>query len=79
MRQGADGSRANEKPTAAHTVRLPKFLVQETVGLGQMVKRLAALLDSTFFRAQLRSASACSSRCVSAWLREWNQSSQTLS
>jgi hypothetical protein len=36
--QSAGGSRTAEKRMAAHTVRLPKFLAKDTVGLGQVVK-----------------------------------------
>ena len=32
----------NEKPATPHTVRLPKFLIKEEVGLGQVVKRITA-------------------------------------
>ena len=35
MGSSIDTTPADDKRTAAHTVRLPKFLVKDTVGLGQ--------------------------------------------
>jgi hypothetical protein len=40
MGQAADGSRTDERGAPVHTVRLPKFLAKDTVGLGQVVKRV---------------------------------------
>ena len=38
--KSASENDTDEKHMTAHTVRLPKFLVKDTVGLGQMVKRV---------------------------------------
>jgi hypothetical protein len=31
---------SNEKRIATHSIRLPRFLVEEPIGLGQVVKRI---------------------------------------
>lgn len=60
----ADGSRIDEKRTAARTVRLPKFLVKEPVGLGQIVKRITTSIG-------VRPCASCEQRAarLDQWLR----------
>ena len=64
MGQATDGSGAGEKHAAAHTVRLPKFLVKDKVGLGQMVKRVTNSVG-------VRPCAPCEQRAgrLDQWLR----------
>ncbi len=54
----------NDGMSAAHTVRLPRFLVSEAVGLGDIVKRITSA-------AGLQSCAQCERRAahLNRWLR----------
>lgn len=61
--QDEDAAKATERD-AAHTVRLPRFIVREPVGVGRVVKRVTSL-------AGVKPCEGCERRAeqLDRWLR----------